>query len=53
MRAQAMPGEDRETVPHPSEVAAQLLPLVGPDQTETGKLYIVREKKIVDYRLPE
>ncbi|WP_112995430.1 SDR family NAD(P)-dependent oxidoreductase [Hyphomicrobiales bacterium] len=53
MRAQAMPGEDPETVPHPSEVAAKLLPLVGPDQTETGKLYIVREDKIVDYRMPE
>ncbi|WDZ77707.1 SDR family NAD(P)-dependent oxidoreductase [Ensifer adhaerens] len=53
MRAQAMPGEDPETVPHPSEVAAKLLPLVGPQQTETGKLYIVREDKIVDYRMPE
>ncbi|NVD38319.1 SDR family NAD(P)-dependent oxidoreductase [Ensifer sp. HO-A22] len=53
MRAQAMPGEDPETVPHPSEVAAKLLPLLGPDQTETGKLYIVRENKIADYRLPE
>lgn len=53
MRAQAMPGEDPETVPHPSEVARALLPLVGPDQTETGKLFIVREKRIVDYRLPD
>ena len=53
MRAQAMPGEDPETVPHPSEVAAKLLALVGPQQTETGKLYIVREDKIVDYRMPE
>lgn len=48
MRAQAMPGEDPETVPHPSEVAAKLLALVGPQQTETGKLYIVREDKIVE-----
>lgn len=53
MRAQAMPGEDPATVPHPSEVAAALMSLVGPEQTETGKLFIVREKKIVDYRLPE
>ncbi|WP_026612653.1 SDR family NAD(P)-dependent oxidoreductase [Ensifer aridi] len=53
MRAQAMPGEDPETVPHPSEVAAALMPLLGPEQTETGKLFIAREKKIVDYRLPE
>ena len=53
MRAQAIPGEDPTTVPHPSEVAQTLLPLVGPDQTETGKLFLVREKKIVDYRMPE
>ena len=53
MRAQAMPGEDPSTVPHPSEVAAKLLPLVGPDQTETGKLFVVRENRIVDYRMPE
>ncbi|MCA1438971.1 SDR family NAD(P)-dependent oxidoreductase [Ensifer sp. IC4062] len=53
MRAQAMPGEDPATVPHPSEVAAALMPLLGPDQTETGKLFMVRENKIVDYRMPE
>ncbi|WP_331373887.1 SDR family NAD(P)-dependent oxidoreductase [Sinorhizobium chiapasense] len=53
MRAQAMPGEDPATVPHPSEVAAALMPLLGPEQTETGKLFIVRENKIVDYRMPE
>lgn len=53
MRAQAVPGEDPETLPHPSEVAARLLPLCGPDQTETGKLFVVRENRIVDYRLPE
>ncbi|KWV56434.1 MULTISPECIES: SDR family NAD(P)-dependent oxidoreductase [Rhizobium] len=53
MRAQAVPGEDPETLPHPSEVAKAILPLVGPDVTETGKLFIVRENKLVDYRLPE
>ena len=53
MRAQAVPGENPETLPHPSEVAKAILPLVGPDVTETGKLYIVRESKLVDYRLPE
>jgi NAD(P)-dependent dehydrogenase (short-subunit alcohol dehydrogenase family) len=53
MRAQAIPGEDPTTVPHPSEVAKLLLPLVGPDQRETGKLFIVRENRMVDYRPPE
>ncbi|MBO9656839.1 SDR family NAD(P)-dependent oxidoreductase [Agrobacterium sp. SOY23] len=53
MRAQAMPGEDPATVPHPSEVAAAILPLASPDLTETGKLFVVREKRFVDYRQPE
>ncbi|WFU10006.1 SDR family NAD(P)-dependent oxidoreductase [Rhizobium sp. CB3090] len=53
MRAQAMPGEDPETLPHPREVAQAILPLAGPDVTETGKLFIVRENKLVDYRMPE
>lgn len=53
MRAQAMPGEDPKTVPHPSEVAEKLLPLCAPDMTETGRLYVVRECKFVDYKLPE
>ncbi|NEI69860.1 SDR family NAD(P)-dependent oxidoreductase [Rhizobium lusitanum] len=53
MRAQAMPGEDPDTLPHPREVAQAILPLVGPDVTETGKLFVVRENRLVDYRMPE
>ncbi|KKX34411.1 SDR family NAD(P)-dependent oxidoreductase [Rhizobium sp. LC145] len=53
MRAQAIPGEDPTTLPHPSEVAAAILPLASPELTETGKLFIAREKKFVDYRMPE
>lgn len=53
MRAQAVPGEDPETLPHPSTVAKALLPLVGPDQTETGKLFVVRENRIMDYVGPQ
>lgn len=53
MRAQAMPGEDPDTLPHPREVAQAILPLVGPDVTETGKLFVVRESRLVDYRMPE
>ncbi|MBB3919396.1 SDR family NAD(P)-dependent oxidoreductase [Rhizobium fabae] len=52
IRAQAVPGEDPMTLPHPSEVAKAILPLLGPGVTETGKLFIVRENKLVDYRLP-
>jgi len=53
MRAQAMPGEDPDTLPHPRDVAQAILPLVGSDVTETGKLFVVRENKLVDYRMPE
>ncbi|WP_047464696.1 SDR family NAD(P)-dependent oxidoreductase [Rhizobium rhizogenes] len=53
MRAQAMPGEDPDTLPHPRDVAQAILPLAGPDVTETGKLFVVRENKLVDYRMPE
>ncbi|MGO4483003.1 NAD(P)-dependent dehydrogenase (short-subunit alcohol dehydrogenase family) [Rhizobium pisi] len=52
MRAQAVPGEDPMSLPHPSEVAKAILSLLGPGVTETGKLFIVRENKLVDYRLP-
>ena len=53
MRAQAMPGENPDTLPHPSEVAEKLVPLCGPDCTETGKLFRVTENRFFDYRLPE
>jgi len=52
MRAQAVPGEDPMSLPHPSEVAKAIVPLLGPGVTETGKLFIVRENKLVDYQLP-
>ena len=53
MRAQAVPGEDPDTLPHPSEVAEVLVRLVGPDQTETGKLFVVRDNRMLEYRTPE
>lgn len=53
MRAQAMPGEDPETLPHPSEVAAHIIPLASPEMTDSGRLFVVRENRFVDYRLPE
>ncbi|MBP2547404.1 NAD(P)-dependent dehydrogenase (short-subunit alcohol dehydrogenase family) [Neorhizobium galegae] len=53
MRAQAMPGEDPATLPHPSEVAEKLLPLCAPEMTETGRLFVVRDNTFRDYRLPE
>ena len=39
MRAQAMPGEDPETLPSAEEVAAQIIPLCLPSFTDTGTVY--------------
>lgn len=39
MRAQAMPGEDPETLPTPEAVAAQLVPLCLPSFADNGAVY--------------
>lgn len=52
MRAQAMPGEDPDTLPHPSEIAAKIAPLASPSLTETGMIYNVSEGRFVSYRMP-
>jgi NAD(P)-dependent dehydrogenase (short-subunit alcohol dehydrogenase family) len=39
MRAQAMPGEDPETLPTPEDVAAQLVALCLPSFTDNGAVY--------------
>ncbi len=50
MRAQAVPGENPDTLPHPSEVAAKILPLASPELTETGRLFVARTGEFVEYR---
>ncbi len=52
MRAEAMPGEDPETLPSPQEVAKKIVHLLSPDLKETGKLFNVRENRFVDYYAP-
>jgi NAD(P)-dependent dehydrogenase (short-subunit alcohol dehydrogenase family) len=39
MRAQAMPGEDPETLPSADTVAAQVVPMCQPDYTANGTVY--------------
>lgn len=39
MRAKAMPGEDQETLPHPSEIAPKVVDLLSPSLTENGRLF--------------
>lgn len=53
MRAQAMPGEDPDTLPHPSEVAAKILPLASPELTETGQIFDVKKNAFTRYQMPE
>ncbi|WP_208440453.1 SDR family NAD(P)-dependent oxidoreductase [Bartonella raoultii] len=52
MRAEAMPGEDPETLPSPQEIAKKIIHLLSPDLKETGKLFNVRENRFVDYYAP-
>lgn len=52
MRAQAVPGEDPKTLPHPSEVADKILFLASPEMTDTGRLFVVRENRFMDFRAP-
>jgi NAD(P)-dependent dehydrogenase (short-subunit alcohol dehydrogenase family) len=53
MRAQAMPGENPETLPHPSEIAARILPMASPDLTRTGQIYQARHDRWISYQQPE
>ncbi len=53
MRALAMPGEDPDALPHPSDVAAKILPLADPALAETGKLFDVPKGRFLDYRSPQ
>ena len=52
MRAQAMPGEDPSTLPHPSEIAARIVPLASPALTETGLIFNATDSRFVSYRMP-
>jgi NAD(P)-dependent dehydrogenase (short-subunit alcohol dehydrogenase family) len=52
MRALAMPGENPETLPHPSEIAAHMLKLVDPALTETGLIYQAAGSRFVAHQQP-
>jgi NAD(P)-dependent dehydrogenase (short-subunit alcohol dehydrogenase family) len=44
MRAQAVPGENPETLPHPSVIAENILALADPALMRTGQLFDAREQ---------
>ena len=47
MRAQALPGEDPSTLPHPSEVVEALIPLASEATSQNGSLFDVKSGKWV------
>lgn len=53
MRAQAMPGEDPETLPHPSEIAKKIAPLASPALAETGLIFDASGDRFLRYLMPE
>ncbi|MGI6852837.1 SDR family NAD(P)-dependent oxidoreductase [Mesorhizobium sp. 1B3] len=53
MRAQAVPGENPASLPHPSEIAARIVGLASPSLTETGLIYNARQERFTTYRIPE
>src|SRR5690349_8105518 len=53
MRAQAVPGEDPETLPHPSEIAKRIVPLASPELKETGLIFQAKHNRFIAYRQPE
>lgn len=52
MRAQAAPGEDPLTLPHPSEIAARIVSLADPALHRTGEIYQVQPDRWVRYQMP-
>jgi NAD(P)-dependent dehydrogenase (short-subunit alcohol dehydrogenase family) len=52
MRAQAVPGEDPSGLPHPSDVAEALMPLVATDLIDTGRLFEFRSGRFLDFQKP-
>jgi len=53
MRAQAVPGENPMTLPHPDEIAGRIVRLASPSLTETGMIYQAKHDRWVRYQMPE
>ncbi|WP_336812948.1 SDR family NAD(P)-dependent oxidoreductase [Bosea sp. MMO-172] len=52
MRAEAMPGEDPETLKTPEELAPHLVRLASPDWSESGKIFDFPQGKVLTPQLP-
>ncbi|MCO5062997.1 MAG: SDR family NAD(P)-dependent oxidoreductase [Rhizobiaceae bacterium] len=52
MRAQAAPGEDPMTLPHPSEIATRILFLADPSLERAGEIYQAQPDRWVRHQMP-
>lgn len=52
MRAEAAPGEDPASLPHPAEIAPYLVEMARPDWSETGKLFDFPTRKVLEFQRP-
>ncbi|WP_332686872.1 SDR family NAD(P)-dependent oxidoreductase [Bosea sp. (in: a-proteobacteria)] len=52
MRAEAMPGEDPQTLKTPEELAPHLVRLASPDWRETGKIFDFPQGKVLTPQMP-
>ncbi|MDU0339321.1 SDR family NAD(P)-dependent oxidoreductase [Bosea rubneri] len=52
MRAEAMPGEDPQTLRTPEELAPHLVKLASPDWSETGKIFDFPQGKVLTPQMP-
>jgi hypothetical protein len=48
-----MPGEDPETLPPPEAIAPAILRMTSADFAETGRIYDVRQDRLMSLRAPE
>lgn len=53
MRAQAMPGEDPASLPHPSDIAARILAMAAPSLKQTGMIYQAKADHWVSHQQPD
>jgi NAD(P)-dependent dehydrogenase (short-subunit alcohol dehydrogenase family) len=52
MRAQAMPGEDPNSLKTPEDFAPEVVALCLPDWTQTGKVYDFPQGRVLSFRAP-
>lgn len=52
MRAEAMPGEDPQTLRTPEELAPHLVRLASPDWSETGRIFDFPQGKVLSPQMP-